>query len=100
MKVLLARAEAAEASVRKAQNENRTLKKMEWYTNLEEEEREKFHSAYTSQEKHLDTLLAEGSMDTLGRVVFEADGQTSWWVVLDDNERLVDDLGRSTMVDA
>lgn len=51
-------------------------------------------------EKHLDTLLAEGSMDTLGRVVFEADGQTSWWVVLDDNERLVDDLGRSTMVDA
>lgn len=35
-------------------------------------------------EMELEHLLDQGVMDTLGRVVFESDGQTSWWVVLDD----------------
>lgn len=40
-------------------------------------------------ERYLDMRLAEGSMDTIGNVRFEGDGQTSFWVVTDDNERLV-----------
>ena len=71
MLAMLKRAETAEGQLRKVQNDNRSLKKMEWYTNLEEEDRDRYVKAYTSQEKFTETLLKRYGLDETAKRYLE-----------------------------